>query len=358
MNHDPSGFVSNLYRRDNVMETTVKVKSIPTTAQEFGRNPYVFVVGCPRSGTTLLQRMLDSHPVLEKFAPRLIADAIAGKDIPLTDKLAAGVRRYRRFHRLGVSAQEAEEEARKAKTYSEYVRALYTRFAALSGKPLAGDKTPSNVRHLPLLHGLFPEARAVHIIRDGRDVTLSVLAWAHESKGPGKLELWKEQPVAVCALWWRLQVRSGRINGVDIGADRYLEVLYEELVARPEDTLHQITDFLDLPYAHNMADYNRGKVRKKPGLSAKKAWLPPTPGLRNWRTDMKEKDIELFEAIAGDLLDELGHERTFPTISPAISDIAAMCEAWWETMLARCRAKARRRAGNHFNPLSSFSLFS
>src|SRR5262245_13483600 len=85
------------------------------------RNPYVLVVGCPRSGTTLLQRMLDSHPqlavandthfiarVLQKTAPDLIDSIISGNDVPLTTDLIGGVSAYHRFPRLGLSASAVQ----------------------------------------------------------------------------------------------------------------------------------------------------------------------------------------------------------------------------------------------------------
>jgi hypothetical protein len=199
-------------------------------------------------------------------------------------------------------------------TYGQFVSALYDAWGRERDKPLVGEKTPDYVRYLPLLHGLFPFARMVHIIRDGRDVALSALEWATETKGPGKLGLWKEEPVGVCALWWRRQVAAGRRDGAGLGPGTYREVRYERLVADPESELRGITTFLDLPYAPEMAAYHVGQTRSQPGLSAKSAWLPPTPGLRDWRSSMAEQDVELFEALAGDLLSSLGYERLIPTV--------------------------------------------
>ncbi len=287
------------------------------------RNPYVFIVGCPRSGTTLLQRMLDHHPLLAvandtHFIPRAIRGVAEGFDLPLTTNLIERVRSYHRFFRLGLSEMAVCEAAENSHTYGEFVSALYTEYAKLHGKMLAGEKTPDYVRYLPLLHCLFPGVKTVHLIRDGRDVALSTLQWAREDKGPGKFQLWREEPVAVCALWWQWQVKSGRSSGVNLGAERYLEVRYEDLIEDPEQTLRAITAFLGLPFAPEMLTYYKGKMRLGHSRSAKKAWLPPTPGLRNWRTQMSERDLELFEAIAGDLLSALGYDRAFKAASPNI----------------------------------------
>src|SRR5207249_10834867 len=255
------------------------------------RNPYAFVVGCPRSGTTLLQRMLDHHPRLavandSHFVPRAIDEVIPQIttqvtdtiDPPLSNELVQWVLGYRRFRRLGLSETVVRGAAVGRHRYSEFVSALYSEFARLHGKPLAAEKTPDYVRRLPLLHALFPWVRTIHIIRDGRDVALSALQWASEDKGPGKWELWREEPVAVCALWWRWQTSTGVRDGVILGPERYFEVKYEELVAWPENTLRNIAAFLQLPFAGQMLTYYEGKTCPKPGRSSKKAWLPPTPG--------------------------------------------------------------------------------
>ncbi len=320
------------------------------------KNPYVFVVGCPRSGTTLLQRMLDNHPQLAvandthfiprsliKAEPLRVADGIAGRKVPLTAKLVTSVRDYKRFTRLGLDEDAITEAATESADYAAFVGALYTRFARSRGKSLGGEKTPDYVKRLPLLHGLFPNVRTIHIIRDGRDVALSVRDWSDGRRGPGKMELWQTEPIGLCALWWRWQVGTGRQSGATLGRRKYYEVQYADLVAEPERELKQLSEFLDLPFSEDMQHYYRGKVKAKPGLSAKSAWLPPTPGLRDWRSQMHPRDLELFEAIAGDLLDELGFERSVRRISPKIVRVGKDCSAWWEDMLARRVAKLRRR---------------
>jgi hypothetical protein len=172
----------------------------------------------------------------------------------------------------------------------------------------------------------------VHVIRDGRSVTLSLREWAAVGKGPARYELWAREPVAMCALWWRWQVRSGLRDGRPLGAARYREVRYEELVADPTRVLHELADFLQLPFAPEMLRYHEGKVRHDPGLSAKQAWLPPVRGLRDWRTVMSATDLEVFEAVAGDLLTELGYERTCNTISPELAVRTGEWHRWWESV--------------------------
>jgi len=325
---------------------------VTTTAQ----NPYLFVVGCPRSGTTLLQRMLDHHPrlavandthfvprCLEKLVPEQLPAAIEGRVVPLTQELVDGVLGYHRFHRMGIDSETAAAAARRSASYQEYVGALYDLFAERHGKPLAGEKTPDYVRRLPLLAALFPWARFLHIIRDGRDVALSVLEWADATKGPGKLELWKTEPLATCALWWRWQVQAGRRGRAAIGRERCREVRYETLVSDPAGELRAATDFLALPYRAEMLEFHVDKVKPDATGSAKSRWLPPTQGLRDWRKQMPERELLLFEALAGDVLDACGYERSASRIPPEIDRLAVRCRSWWDAFLARRERKSRRR---------------
>ena len=308
------------------------------------RNPYLFVVGCPRSGTTLLQRMLDNHPQLavvndSHFIPLAIEGITSETNPNLTSNLVDWVRTYRRTARLGLPDAVFREAAAMADTYGEFVSALYSEYGRLRRKPLAGEKTPDYVRYLLLLHSLFPWVRTIHLIRDGRDVALSTLEWPREGRKPRTFKLWQEEPIAVCALWWGWQVGTGRRDGEDLGPDRYIEVKYEDLVVRPGEILQGITTFLKLPFASEMLAYYAGRTRYETGLSAKKAWLPPTQGLRDWRTQMTERDVELFEAISGDLLSALDYERVFSTFSPAITAVAERCKGWWESWLSRRKAR-------------------
>jgi hypothetical protein len=300
------------------------------------RNPYLFVVGCPRSGTTLLQRMLDAHPLLAvsndphfiPFAPG-VRD---GRDPPVTPELVEWLLSYRTFARLGLDEPTVRAAAASAATYRELVAAIYDAYGRERGKLLAGEKTPRYVRYLGLLHGLFPGARAIHIVRDGRDVALSTLDWARSDRGPGRFRLWQEHPVAVCALSWRWHVTTGMRDGTRLG-ELYSEVRYEDLVTRPERILRRLTARVGLPFADAMLAFHVGRRRDDRGLSAKAAWLPPTPGLRDWRSQLGSAELELFEALAGDLLSQLGYERAHEGFSPRVASLASRYRAAWEAEL-------------------------
>jgi hypothetical protein len=190
--------------------------------------------------------------------------------------------------------------------YADFVSALFDRYGESRGKRIVGDKTPRYVLSLPTLSRLWPTAKFVHLIRDGRDVSLSVLDWR---KGPRKFPTWQSDPISTLGLWWEWHVRLGREAGASLGDERYYELRYEALVADPERECQPLCDFLGLDYEPEMLRFHEGRTKSKPGLSAKKAWLPVTLGVRDWRAQMSTDDLSRFQAAAGDLLDELGYER-------------------------------------------------
>ena len=300
------------------------VKDNPAaSAKRLDRNPYVFIVGCPRSGTTLLKRMVDSHPSIAiptetHWIPRFYKKrtGLTPEDL-VTPELIAKLVEYWRFPKFNVDREDIEKTIACGKTisYAAFVSRFFDLYGQSQGKRLVGDKTPPYVRDIPLLHALWPKARFVHLIRDGRDVCLSMMNWDRSHKTVGRLSTWSEDPVSTTALWWEWHVRLGLEGGRPLGAELYYEIRYESLIESPKDECAALCDFLSLPYDDAMIRYHEGRTRAKRGLSAKRAWLPPTPGLRDWRSQMPAEDIERFEAVAGDLLDELGHPRGAPCLS-------------------------------------------
>jgi hypothetical protein len=278
-------------------------------------NPYVFLVGSPRSGTTVLKRMVAAHPRITitretHWIPRFWErrkgiDADGRVNSEIVDKLFG----YHRFYQMKIKREKLADfvASRPGLTFAELVSELFDRFASRRGKPLAGDKTPEYVRKLPTLFALWPATRAVHLIRDGRDVCLSLRNWRLVGKAAGRFATWCDEPVMTAALWWKALVAKGCEDGQRLGPEKYLDIRYELLVADPERACRQIAEFLAIPYDEAMPRYYEGLTIGGPGLSANAAWLPPTPGLRKWREQMPSAELEQFEAVAGDLLTTLGY---------------------------------------------------
>jgi hypothetical protein len=291
-------------------------------------NPYVFLVGCPRSGTTLLRRICDAHPQLAvidqtRWIPRTIEfrRGLTPEGF-ITPKLLERMRDPRRLRKLEIDEKDLERlfTNGRAVHFASFVSTLFDLHGERQGKPLVGDKSPGYVRYLPMLHELWPEARFVHIIRDGRDVCLSALDWG---KGVTSFSSFEEDPFTTAGVWWEWYVRLGREGGSLLGPGLYHELRYESLVAQPELESAKLCEFLGIPYDASMLRFHEGRTSSKPGLSSKAAWLPVTRGLRDWRTTMDADKVLLFEAAAGDLLDELGYPRGAPSISKRQRERAA-----------------------------------
>jgi hypothetical protein len=283
-------------------------------------NPYVFFVGCARSGNTLVQRLADAHPDLAVMhGTRWIAPWYEKRigltpDGLVTAELVERLPRHERFKALEIDPADLRGVYREYQRafYADFVSALFDRFGERRGKHLVGDKTPEYVKSVPTLHTLWPKARFVHIIRDGRDVSLSVFEWG---KGATRWPTWDDDPVATTAVWWELNVRLAREAGRRLGAELYHELRYEALVADPAGECARLCTFLGIRYDESMLRFYEGRTRNEPGLDAKRAWLPVTPGLRTWRSQMPPADVARFEAAAGDLLDELGYTRGGTSVS-------------------------------------------
>jgi hypothetical protein len=273
---------------------------------------FPFFVGCGRSGTTLFRAIFDSHPDLaipgeSHFIVHLLPnrrryETAMGLDAEafLADLLPHP--RFRLWRLADDDVRSALKEDRPS-TLADAIRTVFRLYAASQGKSRFGDKTPGYVSHLSSLAALFPEARFVHIIRDGRDVGLSYL---DVSFGPDTVER--------AAIHWERMVERGRQAGRRLGPDRYVQVRYEDLLDDPEATARALCAFADLEFHPRMLRYPERAADVARGSAFPEAHgrlaLPPTKGLRDWRTQMAQKDVTAFELLAGDLLTELGYERT------------------------------------------------
>jgi len=306
------------------------------------KNPFLFLLGCQRSGTTLLQHILDSHPqtaVMQEagwFGTWYELGLGVSPEGFATQELIPQILRTSKNVDLGVSADELLEMVGTGKQvlYRDFVSKLFDRFGTARGKELAGTKNPDYLRHLPTLRYLWPQAKFIHIIRDGRDVSLCAGdRWKGKESFKGfpfllyeapdrVFDNWKEDPVMTTALWWETNVRLGREFGESIGPALYYELQYEHLVSEPERECRGICDFLGLPFDRAMLRHEENfKPRRGAGGSILHArvGLPITSGLREWRTEMPQAEINRFEAVAGPLLEELGYSRGSDRMEPSES---------------------------------------
>jgi hypothetical protein len=285
----------------------------------------VFIVGCPRSGTTLLRLMLDSHPSLaipdeSHFIVELHDPARQLTPAQLTDEILERVFGHERFERWKFSPAAVRNMAAITRplTYSEVIGTVFAAYAAAQGKRRWGDKSPPYLLNIPLLADLFPQARFIHIIRDGREVATSLAA--HEWGPP--------TPVAAASVWQR-QVRTGRRAGRQLPAERYLELRLENLIAEPGRVLREACEFLDEPFAPEMLEYHRtaakrvwtGEAGDPKAVDHSNVRFLPTPGLRDWRAGLSAVQQQAVEAAAQPLLGELGYATEVPA-GPAGDEVS------------------------------------
>jgi hypothetical protein len=282
-------------------------------------NPYVFIVGCPRSGTTLFRHIVGAHPQIaitpEAHWIPLWFEKRRGlmPDGLVTPELVSELLAHNKFalFELGREAVMSLSGRGQPISYASFVTGIFDLYGEARGKKVVGNKTPDSVRRIDTLHALWPEARFVHLIRDGRDVALSLMNWPSvRTKKPGTFPTWKDDPVSTAALWWELNVRRGREAGEALGPELYRELRYESLVAHPAQECATLCEFLSLAYDESMLNYHEA-FKAAVGPEVVRDRQPITSGLRNWRTQMPANDVERFEAAVGILLDELGYERAF-----------------------------------------------
>ncbi len=168
------------------------------------------------------------------------------------------------------------------------------------------------------LHELWPQAKFVHIIRDPRDVCLSLLDWAGGERTAGQFGTWQLDRTVSSALYWRYSVATGQEAGMLLGAGLYFETRYEDLVTATETELGRLCEFLSIPFDTVMQSYHVGRTRPKLGRSSKAQWLPPICGLRDWRTQLAGDRGAAIEVAVGELLGELGYPPGGSPAGPAL----------------------------------------
>ena len=283
--------------------------------------PAPFIVGAERSGTTLLRLMLDAHPDLAIPPETHFIDRAAEACEEASDPRQAFLETVMSHRRWGDFRIEGNLLARRIAAIEpfdlgEALRAFYELYAERFGKPRWGDKTPNYVHRMELVQSLLPEARFIHLIRDGRDVALSTRdLWF----GPDSVE--------EAAQRWRTLIEEARRQSRKL--PHYLEIRYEDLVSNTQSTLREIGDFVELPWDPSMLAYHetadermseiyrdittpRGKkvVRGEMRRSLHTLTGSPPQGDRigRWKGEMSAADRKRFEEVAGEMLRELGYE--------------------------------------------------
>ena len=291
------------------------------------RPPVPFVVGMNRSGTTLLRMMLDSHPELTippetHFVPDVIRACKRGDGSP--ESVLAAMKSRREWGDFDFSDDEMLEllRARGRKLDAgEALRAFYEAYAERQGKPRWGEKTPRYVGKMRQIQGALPEARFVHVVRDGRDVALSVLD-----------RTVRELTAADVAKRWKRKLQKARDAAPKL--DHYMEVRYEDLILDTEPSLRRICEFIELEWDDAVLEYHERSsgrleemkralpadersaeldVERRMATHAMTTKPPDADRVSRWKRQMGSEDQQAFEEIAGATLADLGYETGVAT---------------------------------------------
>ncbi len=280
------------------------------------KNPAFFVVGCPRSGTRLLGRLLDAHPSLciGPDCHRLIETLSRGG--PLDQPL------YESWDRDSYSVTVADIKKRGLNLcIQELTRCFLEQFAAQQGKSLVGHKLATRVCE-PLLYNTWSDIRFIHEYRDGRDVFCSVREWQWvEEELTKRLPSYLTDPEATVAGWWIWNVVRRQKFAARHGV-HWLEISYESLIADPQQVLVKVCDFLQVEYNKQMLHFYK-KSAISDALDVGEDWKRPiTAKLRSWEKELTSEEIARFQAEAGKTLIQLGYSLAPVSISAAAEERA------------------------------------
>ena len=262
----------------------------------------IIVVGCPRSGTTMLQLMLHAHPRIAippetRFVLTAYANRRAFGDLgDPARRLALGRwivdRPETKFADLGLDPTATLGRiTAQAGTLGSALGTVFRDYAARFGKPRWGDKRPSYLRNLDVILQLFPDAQIINIVRDGRDCVASLkeMSWHREGLH------------ATVAIWARA-VDDARRAARRLPRDQWHQLRYEDLVADPAGELTRLCAFLGEDYDPAMACPARVAGIAVP---THKRWHQRTHGpvtterVQSWQTRLSAEEVALCEAALG-----------------------------------------------------------
>lgn len=269
----------------------------------------VFVVGCQRSGSTLLGAMLGAHPEIVCVPEgQFIVDLMppsTQSGVVVPTEIIEEISRHWRFQiwdfDLG-SRRPGEDET--AGTYRGTIEWLIRQYAATRGRQFASvwvDQQPGHLLHIPALVRHFPEAKFIHIVRDGRAVAASIMPLD-----------WGPNEVYGAARFWQIRVGIGYAAAAFLPPEQLVCVRFEDLLVDPEHAMRKLAEFVGISYVPEMLI---GTGLQIPNFTREQHGLVGTPLARDrinaWQKVLSKRQIEVFERLTGGLLELLGYELMF-----------------------------------------------
>lgn len=272
----------------------------------------VFIGGCSRSGTTLLGAMLGAHSECictpeSQFKidvyRKILKDNGEGIN---TKEILASIADHKRFKIWELPIEDAEIQGGKnGTTYAEIVLSLVKKYGVKKvGKKKASlwiDHSPDNIRYALTLFNIFPDARMIHLIRDGRAIASSVMS----------LDWWPVTVVSWAHIWME-NLAYGLAAESVFDSSRIIRIRYEDLVKQPEETMGEICSFLNISYEPQMVNAKEFKIPQYTSEQHKLVGKGiDTSRLNAWKDVLTPRQIEIFESITGELLKMFGYEQLY-----------------------------------------------
>lgn len=257
----------------------------------------IVVGGCPRSGTTLIRVILDTHPGI-----------CCG---PESEIFKPGRRNPARLADLfDLDAGAVETLLKQAASQAEFIDRFFDLYRVQSNCKRWAEKTPNNIQSLDFLFEHFPKAKFLHMIRDGRDTVCSLRTHPRHKVVDGKLvKLNTNNPIPQCIDTWVRETSRGLAWRAD---PRYFELRYEDVVREPEPTLRRVFEFLEEPWDPIVLNFHEVQSASRDVTK-----FPQNPealrklsggSLARWQKDLSAEELELFYEQAGELMRTFGYE--------------------------------------------------
>ncbi|THB78988.1 MAG: sulfotransferase [Desulfobulbaceae bacterium] len=267
-----------------------------------------FIFGSPRSGTSLLSRMLNKHTSLAVPYESHYFNTF-GKWQELYGDLSVDDNRRRLIEDVlstdvmqdwSPSLELSDvEEALNEPSFPGVFEGIMRAYASKTGKRRWGEKTPHHVHYWQTINQAFPGAKIIHIVRDGRDVALSLL---NARFGPKSLY--------GCARYWSAHLERIEAVKKELDPTRFHQLHYETLVTDPESVLRGVCDFLAEPYQESMLEFYKDQADYKTDAQNQRNLNSPllAANVNKWQQNMSRRDSLFFDRLAGDDLVRYGYQ--------------------------------------------------
>ena len=277
----------------------------------------VFIIGNPRSGTSLLRLMINAHPIIsippecgfiiwlkEKYN-NLPSNLFLGR----IDEFLEDLFKSKKFETWNLDTKQLKNYILEQKfdTYSNLVSIIYKYYGLSKNKKVAiwGDKNNYYLNHIVELKQLFPDSFFIHIIRDGRDVACSYKKLS-ETKCTSKYAPNLPTETSKIADEWKTNITNINNQFVEFNYEHVIEIRYEDLVLEPKETLVKLCTFIGVNFCDSMLNYYNKTNDHEPAefLQWKeKTLMPPTTSeVGKYTAFMSDDEITIFNEIAYDVL--------------------------------------------------------